>query len=123
MNFGENAKTHLFETVTVLGHPMLFTTAQIDPTTIPKGVHLYAVRHHSEDCEKPVQICSWAVVDRYGALLSTTPIPLQYYPKLDNSFKDIDTATDWDFTDYSVHLQEYLENYPIQTRRPADHER
>lgn len=123
MNFGENAKTHQFEAVTVLGNPMLFTSAHLDHSTIPRGVHLYAVRHHSEDCERPVQICSWAVVNRYGSLLSSTPIPLKHHPKLDNSFKDIDPNRDWERAGYSVHLRDYLENYPVQKPRRVDHER
>ena len=68
MRFGVNAKEHRFETVTVFGHPMLFTTAHLDHDTIPKGVHLYAVRHHSEDPEKPIQLCAWALVNRYGRI-------------------------------------------------------
>ena len=123
MQFGENAKTHQFEAVTVLGHPMLFTTAHLDHNTIPRGVHLYAVRHHSEDTEKPVQICAWALVNRYGSLLSSTPIPLQYHPKLDNSFRDIDADKDWEQSGYTVKLREYLEHYPVHKVPHKDHER
>ena len=114
MTFGENAKSHLFEAVTVLGHPMLFTSAHLDHSTIPRGVHLYAVRHHSEDREKPIQICAWALANRYGSLLTTTPIQLQRHSKYDNSFKDIDPEKDWEQNGYSVKLSEYLEHYPIQ---------
>lgn len=71
MKFGKNVKEHRFEAVTVLGHEMLFTTAHLDHDTIPRGVHLYAVRHHSEDPEKPIQIAAWAVANRYGSLLYT----------------------------------------------------
>lgn len=123
MNFGENAREHRFETVTVFGHPMLFTTAHLDHNTIPRGVHLYAVRHHSEDREKPIQVCAWAFANRYGSLLSTTPIDLQRHPKFDNSFKDIDPDKDWEQNGYSVKLSEYLEHYPIQKPRKRDHER
>ena len=76
MRFGVNAKEHRFETVTLFGHPMLFTTSHIDHSTIPRGVHLYAVRHHSEDREKPIQICAWALANRYGSLLTTTSWPI-----------------------------------------------
>ena len=123
MRFGVNAKEHRFETVTVFGHPMLFTTAHLDHDTIPKGVHLYAVRHHSEDPEKPIQLCAWALVNRYGSLLSTIPIPLQRHLKANNSFKDIDPDNDWEQNGYTVKLREYLEQYPIQKPRKRDHER
>lgn len=123
MRFGVNAKEHRFETVTLFGHPMLFTTSHIDHSTIPKGVHLYAVRHHSENQEQPIQVCAWAVANRYGSLLSTTPIPLQRHPKYDNSFKDIDPEKDWVDNGYSVKLREYLEHYPIPKTRKRDQER
>lgn len=123
MRFGENAKKHRFETVTVLGHPMLFTCAHLDQDTIPKGVHLYAVRHHSEDAEKPVQICRWALVNRYGSLLSTTPISMMHHPRLNNSFRDIDPEKDWEQGEYIVTLRDYLENYPIRKPRAIDYER
>lgn len=123
MNFGKNAKEHRFEAVTVLGKEMLFTTAHLDHGTIPRGVYLYAVRHHSEDPEKPVQIAAWAVVNRYGSLLTTTPIQLSQHPKLNNSFKDIDTDKEWEDRGYSVRLHEYLEHYPIQHRKSKGQER
>lgn len=123
MRFGENAKDHRFEAVTVFGQPMLFTTVYLDRDTIPKGVHLYAVRHHSEDPEKPSQICTWVLVNRYGSLLSTTPIPLQRHLKANNSFRNIDPDKDWEQTGYSVKLSEYLEHYPISQNPKRDHER
>ena len=123
MENGKNAKDHRFEAVTVLGYGMLFTPAYLDPNTIPKGVYLYDVRHHSEDPEKPIQIAAWAVVNRYGSLLSTTPVQLRQHPKLNNSFKDIDPDKDWENRGYSVKLHEYLEHYPIQRPRSKGQER
>ena len=123
MKNGKNAKDHRFEAVTVLGYGMLFTPAYLDPNTIPKGVYLYDVRHHSEDPEKPIQIAAWAVVNRYGSLLSTTPVQLRQHPKLNNSFKDIDPDKDWENRGYAVKLHEYLEHYPIQRPRSKGHER
>lgn len=123
MQFGKNAKDHRFEAVTVLGQDMLFTTAHLDHDTIPRGVHLYAVRHHSEDPERPVQITAWAVANRYGSLLTTTPIRLQQHPKYNNSFKNIDPDRDWENRGYSVKLHEYLEHYPIQKPRFKGQER
>ena len=123
MNFGKNANEHRFEAVTVLGQEMLFTSAHLDHSTIPRGVYLYAVRHHSEDPEKPIQIAAWAVVNRYGSLLTTTPIQLCQHPKLNNSFKNIDPDLEWENRGYSVKLREYLQDYPIQKPKKRDHER
>lgn len=123
MRFGKNAKEHRFEAVTVLGQPMLFTTDHLDHGTIPKGIHLYAVRHHSEDRKKPIQICQWAVANRYGSLLSTKPIYLQRHPKLDNSLRDIDPDKDWINEGYETTLKEYLHNHPAKNRSTPEHER
>lgn len=118
-----NAKRAFFEAVTVLELPMLFVCGYVDPASLPPGVYQYAVRHHSEDPEKPIQICAWAVANRYGSLLSTTPIPLKPHAKQDNSFKDIDPEKDWERDGYTVKLRDYLENYPAQRPHSRDYER
>ena len=123
MRFGKNAKEHRFEAVTVLRQPMLFTTDHLDHGTIPRGMHLYAVRHHSEDRKKPIQICQWAVANRYGSLLSTKPIYLQRHPKLDNSLRDIDPDKDWVNEGYETTLKEYLYDHPAKNRSTPEHER
>ena len=48
MNFGQNAMTEIFEEVTVLGQPMIFTNLWIDRSTVPKGLYLYEVQHDSD---------------------------------------------------------------------------
>lgn len=123
MRFGKSAREHRFDAVTVLGQPMLFTTDHLDHATIPKGMHLYAVRHHSEYTEKPIQICQWAVVNRYGSLLSAKPIYLQQHPKLDNSFRDIDPDKDWNYEGYEMTVKEYLDEYPPKKEKQNCHER
>ena len=65
---------------------MTFTKAHLDRNTIPTGVHMYTIRHHSEDREKPIQVCVWTLANRYGLLLTTTPILLSEY---DNSLKSV----------------------------------
>lgn len=125
MRFGENASKHRFEAVTVFGHPMLFTTSHLDHDTIPKGMYLYAVRHHSENLEMPVEISDWAVVNRYGSLLSGTPIALQPFsnPKIQNRFRAIDPEKDWSSNGYQVTLADYLREYPLQKPRKREQER
>ena len=76
-----NANTARFDTVTIFDIPMLFTHGYVEPETLPKGVYQYAVRHHSEDTEKPTQITDWAVVNRFGSLLSSIPIPMEKSPE------------------------------------------
>lgn len=117
-----DAKTAQFDAVTVLNVPMLFTYGYVDPATLPKGVYQYAVRHHSEDTKKPIQICDWAVVNRYGSLLSTTPLRLHRHPQIKSKFKNIDPERDWETRGYHVRLRDYLEFYPVQ-KLARDHER
>lgn len=123
MRKGVNARNHSFEAVTVLGQPMLFTETHLDHSTIPKGMYLYAVRHHSEDLTKPIQICQWAVANRMGFLLSVQPIALTKHPKLDNSVVDIDPDKDWLNSGYIVTLQDYLHVYPVHRPQNRDQER
>lgn len=123
MRKGVSARNHCFEAVTVLGQPMLFTETHLDHSTIPKGMHLYAVRHHSKDLTKPIQICQWALVNRMGSLLSAQPIALIKHPKLDNSMADIDSDKDWLTNGYIITLKDYLQEYPIHQQKNRDHER
>lgn len=125
MRFGENAKEHRFEAVTVLGIPMLFTKSHLDHDTVPKGMYLYAVRHHSENCDIPVEVCQWALVNRYGTLLSGKPVALQPCPntKIHNSMRSIDPEKDWSSNGYRVTLMEYLREYPVQKPRKREQER
>lgn len=113
MTFGQDAMRHRFTAVSVLGQPMLFTTAHLEHSTVPKGMFLYCVRHHSDDQEKPVQICQWALVNRYGSLLSPIQLEMKQHPHYDNLYLDIDPDKDW-FTDgHRMSLATYLEEYPL----------
>ena len=89
-----------------------------------KGVYQYAVRHHSEDTEKPTQITDWAVVNRFGSLLSSIPIPMEKVPGSYVKKRDVDADKDWQWNGYSVKLREYLEQYPVpKPPKRQNHER
>lgn len=119
-----NANTARFDTVTIFDIPMLFTHGYVEPETLPKGVYQYAVRHHSEDTEKPIQITDWAVVNRYGSLLSSIPIPMEKVPGSYVKKRDVDADKDWQWHGYSVKLPEYLEQYPVpKPPKRQNHER
>lgn len=114
MAYTINAQEHRFDTVTVFGVPMLFTPGYVEPETLPTGVYQYSVRHHSEDLEKPVQITDWAVVNRFGSLLSSVPVQMEKVPGSYVKKRAIDAEKDWEWNGYSVKLREYLERYPVQ---------
>ena len=71
-----DAKNTNFETVEVLGIPMLFTILRIDRNTIPKGLYAYDVRHCDEDWGSPCEIKEFVLVNHMGTLISKTPIEL-----------------------------------------------
>ena len=108
-----NANTARFDTVTIFDIPMLFTHGYVEPETLPKGVYQYAVRHHSEDTEKPTQITDWAVVNRFGSLLSSIPIPMEKVPGSYVKKRDLDSEGDWLWNGYHVKLCDYLDLHPV----------
>lgn len=86
MRSSANAQEHRFETIMVVGQPMIFTKAHRNRATISTDSHMYTVRRHSGNREKPIQVCVWTLANRYGLQLTTTPILL---PEYDNSLKSI----------------------------------
>lgn len=64
MPYRLDAMKEVFEEVTVLGKPMLFTPCRIERGTVPQGLYMYEVRH-DDDCRgDPVQIAKWVMVNR-----------------------------------------------------------
>ena len=114
-----DARSASFEAVTVLNQPMLFTYGYVAPATLPRGVYQYSVRHHSEDTEKPIQITDWALVNRYGSLLTCVPVALDRVPGSYVKKRDINSEIDWQWDGYTVKLQEYLNHYPVQKNTRA----
>ena len=108
-----NANTATFEAVTIFDVPMLFTSGYVNPETLPQGVYQYAVRHSSNEPDKPTQITDWAVVNRYGSLLSSIPISMDKVPGSYVKKRDLDSEGDWLWNGYHVKLSEYLELHPV----------
>ena len=108
-----NANTATFEAVTIFDVPMLFTSGYVDPETLPQGVYQYAVRHNSNEPDKPVQITDWTVVNRYGSLLSSIPITMEKVPGSYVKKRDLDSEKDWVWNGYHVKLRNYLDLHPV----------
>ena len=108
-----NANTATFEAVTIFDVPMLFASGYVDPETLPQGVYQYAVRHNSNEPDKPVQITDWTVVNRYGSLLSSIPITMEKVPGSYVKKRDLDSEKDWVWNGYHVKLSVYLELHPV----------
>ena len=120
---GIDAATASFEAVTVLSRPALFTYGYVDPATVPRGMFQYAVKHHSENTELPIQICQRASVNRYGTLLSSQKIAL--FRRFDSPVytRELDPEEDWLQEGFASTLSQYLEQYPICKARIPTYER
>jgi hypothetical protein len=113
-----NAMTEDFEEVTFLNRPALFTPIRIDRTTVPRGYHVYEVRH-DDDCQgDAVQIARNITVNHWGTLIMRDRIKLP-----PDGYLDIEPeALNYDTGDCQS-LKEFMGKYPPKTRPPKDYER
>jgi hypothetical protein len=113
-----NAMTEDFEEVTFLGRPALFTQIRIDRVTVPRGYHVYEVRH-DDDCQgNAVQIARNIRVNHWGTLITRAGIKLP-----PDGYLDIEPeALNYDTGDCQS-MKEFMEKYPPKTRPPKDYER
>ena len=108
-----NALKEIYDLVTVCDIPMIFTCCRVDRKTVPKGLHVYDVRH-DDDCQGiPCQIKEFILVNHWGTIISTKPL------KLDEKWHDIelridekhDEWLDWNYEGASLTLDEYIKEY------------
>lgn len=111
-----------YEEVTVLGHLMLFTDTRIDPSTVPKGMYRYEVRHDDDQQGIPRQIANWILVNFWGTLISNSPIHLEKNEARNNAFRDIG-MDDWNYEGADSTLQSYMETHPPKKDKSRNHER
>ncbi|MBR3936186.1 MAG: DUF3846 domain-containing protein [Oscillospiraceae bacterium] len=69
-----DARQEIFENVTVLGKPMIFTNLRIDRNTVPKGMYAYDVRHDDDMQGEPCEIAPFILVNHWGTIISNTPL-------------------------------------------------
>ena len=69
-----DARQEIFEDVTVLGKPMIFTNLRIDRNTVPKGMYAYDVRHDDDMQGEPCEIAPFILVNHWGTIISNTPL-------------------------------------------------
>lgn len=121
MPYRLDAMKEVFEEVTVLGKPMLFTCCRIDRSTVPHGLYMYEVRHDDDGRGDPVQIGKWVMVNHWGTLISSVPIKLDSYKTASNAFRDIDPEQDWNYEGVDSTVREYLKRHP--PKKEKSHER
>lgn len=123
MNFRQDAMKEVFEEVTVLDKPMLFTCQRIDRATVPKGLYLYEVRHDDDMRGDPVQIANWIMVNHWGTLISNEPLKLTPSKIVNNAYLDIDPEKDWNYEGVEATISEYMERHPPKKEKHKDFER
>jgi hypothetical protein len=113
-----NAMTEAYEEVTILDKPALFTSVRIDRNTVPRGYHLYEVRH-DDDCQgDAVQIARGIMVNHWGTLITRDKIKLPSDGYLDIEPEDLN----YDSGDCS-RMKAFMEKYPPKVKPPISHER
>lgn len=123
MSWKTDARKEKFQVVTVFGEKMLFTNARVERSTVPKGLYLYEVRHSDEDWGEPIQVAEWIRVNHWGTLLSTKPIKLEKSPVIDNSYREIDAETDWNYESYEISVREYIKEFGPKKTKQKSYER
>jgi hypothetical protein len=113
-----NAMEEDFTEVTLLDKPALFTPIRIDCGTVPRGYHLYEVRH-DDDCQgDAVQIARNIVVNHWGSLILRDEIRLP-----PDGFLDIQPeALNYDAGDCRS-MKDFMEKYPAKIKPPRNYER
>lgn len=71
-----NAMEEIFEEVTVLDMPALFTSLRINRNTVPAGYHVYEVRHDDVCQSEAAKIVQGIMVNHLGSLITRDEITL-----------------------------------------------
>ncbi|WP_050642172.1 MULTISPECIES: LPD28 domain-containing protein [Clostridia] len=81
-----DAKKCEFLPVLIFGRQGLFCGVRIERASVPKGWHMYEIRHHPENPKRPVQIGKMAVNHFYGTVLTLKAIR---FPEGEWDFREI----------------------------------
>ena len=113
-----NAMEEDFEEVTIFDKPALFTSLRIGRNTVPRGYHLYEVRH-DDDCQgDAVQLARGIMVNHWGSLITRDEIKLPADGYLDLNPEDLNYATG-----DCQSMKEFMEKYPPKAKPPKSYER
>ncbi len=109
-----NAMEEIFEEVTVLDMPAMFTSLRIDRRTVPAGYHVYEVRHDDGCQGDAVQIARGIMVNHWGSLITRDEITLP-----DGKYLDIE-PDDLAFADGDCRcMSDFMEKYPPTVKATA----
>ena len=107
-----------FEEVTVFDKPALFTPLRLDRGTIPRGYHIYEVRHDDECRGDAVQIARGILVNHWGTLVTRDRIKLP-----PDGYLDIEPEALNYGTGDCGSMKEFMEKYPPKSKPPKGYAR
>ncbi len=113
-----NAMTEGFEEVTILGKPALFTSLRIERGSVPRGYHLYEVRHDDDQQGIACQIAKGILINHWGSLITREAIKLPSDGMLDIE----DDALNYSTGDCRS-MADFMAKYPPITRHRDERER
>ena len=103
-----DANEMVFEEISVLGMPALFSSLRINRSTIPSGYNLYEIRHDDLCRGYEVQI-SWSImVNHWGSLITRDEIPIPDHGMLDVTPDDFIYGTG-----DCKKIDDFLRKYPV----------
>lgn len=105
-----NANDIIYDEVTLLGTPALFTDWRVDRATIPTGMFLYEVRHADSDWDDPCQLAWGILVNFYGTVLTAQPMDIS-----ESGYLNFDNE-DWVYAeeDTCSAIPEFLKKYGVK---------
>lgn len=111
----KNANEIVYDEITILGTPALFTDWRVDRATVPLGMQLYEVRHADEDWGDPCQLARGILVNFYGSILTLQPMKLS-----ERGYLDFDSE-DWAYVEDNAcaTINEFQEKYAA--KEAAEH--
>ena len=71
-----NASTERFDAVEILTVPGLFTTRKVDRATVPSWMYLYEMQSDRSDWSQPCLLGRHITGERFGTVLTASPLPL-----------------------------------------------
>jgi hypothetical protein len=110
-----DAMKEIFEEVTILGKPALFTCGRVNRDTIPSGYHAYDIRHDDLCRGDAVQLKKFIMVNHWGTLILNGKIKLHKDGYRDIEPKDLNYGTGDCRT-----MKDYMAKYPAKTKPPRD---
>ena len=107
MAYRLNAKLEEFESIEFFNTPMLFSMFRIDRSSVPGNMYMYEVRHSDYDDADPVEIKGNVLVNFWGTLISSRPLPMN-----ERDCCYVRTDDDWGFTGDTLSLIDYMAEHP-----------